>query len=203
MPDCAPAILGLVKGDDDEEWNSPRRRWKATRDFGDENRSPEQALTERREHLRASDGQSVCTFVADHWTLEYDLAFCGLAEEVYVAASLAMNDAAIVEKKKTTADVAVTAKTKFKQLAESAGDDCAVLCSHIYKLFHLSGASKAIAAQYLANILTAEGDKDGFDRAAFAGKLPPYVVAAIAHATGSDGPAVPAGVGSPMEDTDG
>lgn len=203
MPDCAPAILDLVTGDDDEKWVSPRRRWKATRDFGDQDKSMEQALAEWREHLRASDGQSVCTFVADHWTLEYDLAYCGLAEEVYVAASLAMNDGAIVEGKKATADVEATAKTEFKQLVESAGGDRATLCSKIYKVFHSGGASKAISAQYLANILTATGEKDDFDRAAFAGKLPPYIVAAIAHATGGAVPAVSADDESPVEDTDG
>lgn len=203
MPDCAPAILSLVTGDDDERWESPRRRWKATRDFGGEDKSTEQALTERREHLRASDGQSVSTFVADHWTLEYDVAFCGLAEEVYVAASLAKNDTAIMEEKKTAADIEATAKTEFEQLAESAGDDRAVLCSHIYKLFHSGGASKAIAAQYLANALTAQGEKDDFDPVSFVGKLPPYLVAAIAHATGAEVPAVPANDAGPLENANG
>ncbi|MGD9545903.1 MAG: ATP-dependent endonuclease [Candidatus Krumholzibacteriia bacterium] len=203
MPDCAPAILGLVTDDDDERWESPGRRWKATRDFGDEDKSTEQALTERREHRRASDGQSVCTFVADHWTLEYDVAYCGLAEEVYVAASLAKNDAAIVEEKKTTSDVEAIAKAEFEALAKAAGDDRAVLCSHIYKLFHSGVASKAIAAQYLANALTAEGEKDDFDPATFAGKLPRYVVEAIAHATGVAIPAVPIDDGCPVEGTDG
>ena len=88
MPDCAPAILGLTTGDDDEKWKSPTRRWKALRDFGGGDKTPEQALNERRARLQSNDGQSVRTFISDHWTLEYDLAFCGLAEEVYVAASL-------------------------------------------------------------------------------------------------------------------
>jgi putative ATP-dependent endonuclease of OLD family len=43
MPDCAPAILGLVTGDDDEKWKSPKRRWKALRDFGGDGKTPEQA----------------------------------------------------------------------------------------------------------------------------------------------------------------
>jgi len=203
MPDCAPTILGLVEGDDDEKWKSPRRRWKATRDFGDEDKSTEEALAKRREHLCASDGQSVCTFVADHWTLEYDLAFCGLAEEVYIAASLAKNDAAIMEEKKSAAEVEATAKTDFKQLTESAGGDRAALCSHVFDLFHSGGASKAIAAQYLANTLAAEGEKDGFDATAFSGRLPRYIVEAIAHAIGADvRPAITDDT-SPAEDTDG
>jgi putative ATP-dependent endonuclease of the OLD family len=191
MPDCAPAILGLVQGDNDEKWESPKRRWKATRDFGGEDKSTEEALTERREHLRASDGQTVRTFVSDHWTLEYDLAYCGLAEEVYVAASLAKNDAAIAEQRQSAADIEATARTELARLAQEAGDDPTVLCSQIYKLFHSGGASKAVAAQYLASALAAEGEKDGFDPATFAGKLPRYVVDAVAHATGAAAPPVP------------
>jgi putative ATP-dependent endonuclease of OLD family len=203
MPDCAPAILDLVTGDDDPKWKSERRRWKATRDLKVQGKSTAQALAERREYLRASDGQSVRTFVADHWTLEYDLAYCGLAEEVYVAAKLAKNDGAIAEGKKATADVKATAKTEFDQLVESAAGDLAKLCSNIYKVFHSGGASKAIAAQYLANILTAEGEKDDFDRAAFAEKLPRYIVASIGHVTGGEVPAVSADDESPVADTDG
>ncbi len=203
MPDCAPAILGLVTGDDDETWMSSRRRWKAERDFGDDQGSPGQALNERREQLRASDGQSVRTFVADHWTLEYDLAFCGLAEEVYVAASLAKDDGAITEGKKATADVEAAAKAEFKKMVESAGDDRAVLCSQIYKLFHSGAASKAIAAQYLANALTTEGEKDDFDPAAFEHKLPRYIAEAIAHVSGADDAAAPAVKAITAEEADG
>lgn len=136
MPDCAPVILGLVTSDDDEKWKSPRRRWQATRDFGDEEKTPGQALDEWRARGRANDGQSVRTFVADHWTLEYDLAFCGLAEEVYVAANLAKNDAAINEEKKKPTEVEAAARTDFNAMEEAAAGDRAALCSRIYKLFH-------------------------------------------------------------------
>ncbi len=203
MPDCAPRILGLVTGDDDEKWESSRRRWRATRDFGDNEKSVEEALAERRDLLRASDGQSVCTFVADHWTLEYDLAFCGLAEEVYVAASLAKNDTLIVQEKETAPNVVAAAKAEYGDLAAAAGDDRAVLCSNIYKLFHSGAASKAIAAQYLANALMEEGEKADFDAATFAGRLPRYIVMAIAHAAGAEIPAVPVDDRRRAEDTNG
>jgi len=59
MPDCAPTILGLVAGDDDEKWSSSKRRWKALRDFGGNGKTQEQALEEWRARLRSSDVQRV------------------------------------------------------------------------------------------------------------------------------------------------
>ena len=203
MPDCAPSILGLVENDDDKKWTNPKRRWKAERDLGDDARSIEDAMTKRRKLLRASDGQSVCTFVADHWTLEYDLAFCGLTEEVYIAASLAKNDTSLMEGTETVANVEAGAKNEFKELQTSAAGDREVLCSNIYKLFHSGGASKAIAAQYLANALADESKEKGFDSSAFKKKLPPYIVSAITYATAAENPTVPADDGGPLENTDG
>ncbi|MBM3567290.1 MAG: DUF2813 domain-containing protein [Alphaproteobacteria bacterium] len=181
MPDCAPPILGLVTGDDDEKWKSSRRRWKALRDFGGAGKTQEQALNEWRARLQRNDGQSVKTFVANHWTLEYDLAFCGLAEEVYVAAALATNDDPLNEEKKQRADVEAAARTAFKEMETAAKGDRAALCTRVYQLFHSGGASKAIAAQYLAESLAKAGESTTCDTATFAGKLPRYIVDAIAH----------------------
>lgn len=181
MPDCAPVILGLVTGDDDLKWKSPKRRWKAVRDFGDANETPEEALKKWRTRLMEDDGQSVATFVADHWTLEYDLAFCGLAEAVYVAASLAKNDDPLNAVKKKRADVEATAREEFKTLETEAKGDHAALSSEIYRLFHSGGASKAVGAQYLAELLIKAGEKETFDKAAFAKRLPRYIVDAITH----------------------
>ena len=183
MPDCAPAILELVADDEDQRWESPRRRWKAMRDFASDEKTEQQLLDAWRTRLQADDLQSVKTFVADHWTLEYDLAFCGLAEEVYVAASLAKNDDPLNEDRKQHADVSDDARKAFKQLQTETDGDRAALCSQIYKLFHSGTASKAIAAQYLAEALAAEGKLAAFDPAAFAEKLPRYIVDAIAHVT--------------------
>lgn len=181
MPDCAPGLLGLVTDDDDEKWKNPQRRWKALRDFGSGDKTQAQALTEWRARLLASDGQSVKTFVADYWTLEYDLAFSGLAEEVYVAASLAKNDDPLNEQKKKRADVEATARTEFKSLETKAQGNRAVLCTQVYQLFHSGSASKAIAAQYLADLLATAGEAATFDKAAFSAKLPSYIVDAIKH----------------------
>ncbi len=100
MPDCAPQILGLVNDDHDEKWSSNTRRWKAMRDFGNDPETRNEALTARRQRLKVNDGQSVQTFVADHWTLEFDLARCGLADEVFISAFLAKNDDPLNTEKK-------------------------------------------------------------------------------------------------------
>jgi putative ATP-dependent endonuclease of the OLD family len=181
MPDCAPAILGLVADDNDEKWKNKKRRWKARRDFGADGNSQEQALNEWRARLRSNDGQSVKTFVADQWTLEYDLAFCGLAEEVHIAAFLAINDDPINEEKRQRTEVEAAARTAFKEMEEAAKGDRSVLCTHVYQPFHARSASKTIAAQYLADALTKVGEAAAFDKAAFVAKLPHYIVEAIAH----------------------
>lgn len=184
MPDCAPVILGLVAADDDEKWKSPKRRWKALRDFGGGGKTQEQALAEWRARLQSCDGQSVKTFVSDHWTLEYDLAFCCLAEEVYVAASLATNDDPLNAERKKRADVEAFARTAFSEMQAAVGGDRAALCTCVYQLFHSGDASKAIAAQYLAEAMAKTGEAEAFNRAAFAAKLPRYIVDAIAFVTG-------------------
>ena len=198
MPDCAPTILGLVAGDDDEKWSSSKRRWKALRDFGGNGKTQEQALEEWRARLRSADGQSVKTFVADHWTLEYDLAFCGFAEDVYVAASLAINDDPLNEEKKQRADVEAAARAAFKAIETDANGDRAALCTRIYQLLHSGGASKAIAAQYLAEAFAKAGEVAEFDKAAFAAKLPRYIVDAITHVKSPSSTLAPPG---PQEET--
>ena len=76
MPDCAPEITGRVKLG--EAWPvESDRHWRAKRDY-----TPEQ-LQARRDEIRAkASGQNVETFIADEWTLEYDLARAGLPREV-------------------------------------------------------------------------------------------------------------------------
>jgi putative ATP-dependent endonuclease of OLD family len=181
MPDCAPEILGLVTSDNDEKWTSTKRRWRARRDLGENVKAQQCALEERRAKLQSDDGQCVKTFVADHWTLEYDLAYCGLAEEVFVAAALARNDEPLCEGKKTRPAVITEAKADFEQLREAAAGDRTVLCSEIYAAFAVDKVSKAIAAQYLAEFLeTLLGDA-GHDTQAFEKRLPRYIVDAIGH----------------------
>jgi putative ATP-dependent endonuclease of OLD family len=184
MPDCAPQILGLVTGPEDAKWKSPKRRWKSRCHFGDQETSQDEALAARRDGLAAGDGANVRTFISDWWTFEYDLAFSGLAEEVHTAAALAEQDDAINNGKKIRDEVEAEARTAFQGLQEQHPADKESLCTVIYQPFHSRKASKAIAAQYLAEILEKRfGNGETAEPGSGLAKLlPAYVTDAIRYA---------------------
>ena len=192
MPDCAPEILGLVEGDADPKWQASGRRWRAIRDFGDDENARAAALAGQRERLKEHDGQMVRTFVADHWTLEYDLAYCGLAEQVHVAAWLARNDDPLNEERKKRNDIIADANAEFATLKSEAAGDNAALCSRIYRHFHSGGASKAVAAQHFAELLVEDFDKGKLNAATLRRKLPTYLLQAIQQVTALPPQSVPA-----------
>ncbi|WP_397453725.1 ATP-dependent nuclease [Pseudomonas sp. NA-150] len=182
MPDCAPEILGLVVDGNDAKWRSPRRRWKALRDFGATPEDQVAGLADRRTRLAEGDGQNVSTFVADRWTLEYDLAYFGLAYEVYSAATLAANDDPLNEQRNNREVVLAAAHAEFQGL-ENVSQSREELCSHIYEMFKSKRASKAIAAQYLAEYLETVFELGAMTPEQLIAVLPPYIVSAINHAT--------------------
>jgi putative ATP-dependent endonuclease of OLD family len=175
MPNIAPWIVGKIKEEDlIPALSGSNRKWRIKGDF------TEGELEERRKTRRdKASGQKVETFVADEWTLEYDLAFSGLSLEVWQAARLALQDDALLLGK-TAKDAVLTSATADYQELVNEGYDKEMLCSHVYALFERDGASKPIAAQYLAEQLQ-------LAVAAGAGslreKLPRYVIAAIEHVT--------------------
>ena len=77
MPDCGPEICINSEYMDKTKWPA-RRKWRTESDFP----SKESKETRITEIKNRADGQKVITFVSDHWTFEYDLAFSGLI--VYV-----------------------------------------------------------------------------------------------------------------------
>ena len=192
MPDCAPRILDLVVDDADPKWISPRRKWRVKREFGATPADRQAGLQAKRVRLSEGDGQNVRTFVADEWTLEYDLAFAGLAEEVYCAAILAANDDPLNDDKKTHADVTAAAKVDYAALVAQAAGDREVLCSHVYEMFSSKRASKPIAAQYLADLLIDRAKAGEIDGTWLSARLPAYISEAIAFATTHSAPAMAA-----------
>lgn len=210
MPDCAPEILGL-KGVKGAVWpDKADRRWRAKKDFGATAPDVEKGLKDHREKRAESDGQCVRTFVADHWTLEYDLAFKGLSKEIHHAAYLAINEEKIDENKETKVTLLKKAQTAFDKIQTTHATEDA-RCSAIYKLF--KRASKAIAAQHLIDLIDQRFDNKTLDASTLRGLLPTYVVHAIEYATGGAAltttsspahalvvPAAPAGSADPLEE---
>ena len=172
MPDCAPEILALK--------DTKQRKWRKRSDLAKDWFEQENALDKRREMLSEGDGQGVSTFVAGQWTLEYDLAYSGLEAEVFEAAWLAKNNDALNKGRIQEKTLRARAKPLWEKLHRDFPDDSVLRCVHIYKLFHTKKASKAIAAQYMAELLEERFEKDceGLAR-----KLPLYLLEAIGHVT--------------------
>ncbi|WP_411975675.1 ATP-dependent nuclease [Sulfitobacter faviae] len=188
MPDCAPVVVGKT-----EPFPALKdRRWRMKSDFADGE------LDVRREAIRAkASGQFVDTFVSDDWTLEYDLALHGLAEEVWIAGTLARQDQKINEPDKAENIFRVTraAKAEFRGRQKACGN-AEELASHVYSLFTNSPkASKSIAAQYLSEILEWKVATGKYDAATLTELLPSYVTAAVRHATGRGEVEAPIGEG--------
>lgn len=178
MPDVAPWIVGKLEEGQAVPVRPPsKRQWRIKADF------PGIALEQHRENRRSkASEQNVETFVADEWTLEYDLAFYGLGKHVYRAASLALADERLSTETTTRTEIISAADTAYQLLADTVPDK-ETLASHVYALFEVAGASKAIAAQYLAELLERYIQSGQLTPDKLLGLLPPYVVAAIAYVT--------------------
>ena len=114
---------------------------------------------------------------------ETPLLTVDLGEQVYIAASLAKNDDPLNDERKKRDEIETAARDEFAALKMELGEDQAALCSRIYRLFHSGGASKAVGAQYLAELLNKESAAGKLDNSVLREKLPTYIVAAIDHVT--------------------
>ncbi|WP_341524124.1 AAA family ATPase [Pseudomonas sp. G.S.17] len=196
MPDCAPAIMGLNPNKRKPDGKPASRRWRILSDFGATDMEREPKLAAHRQKRTRGDGQNVKTFVANHWTLEYDLAVGGLMDWVHRAAVLALHDAKINERKLTREKVLErasraleTLKTRYPTEEERA--------TEIYRL--VDSGSKSITAQHLVDLLQLAVYEGELDQASLRTALPTYVVEAIDYATGGpllaqspESPAAPA-----------
>jgi putative ATP-dependent endonuclease of OLD family len=178
MPDNAPWIVGILKEGDEVPKRPPsKRQWRIKSDF------PEGGLEQRRkDRTNKASGQQVQTFVANEWTLEFDLAYFGLFNSVWRSAVLALADDRI-QAGKITEEQAIADNSEELQALKDQALDAATMAAHAYAKFEHEGASKAIAAQYLADRLQGAIEKMEVDAEQLRNKLPPYVVAAIAFVT--------------------
>ena len=176
MPDCAPVIVGKIKaGEDIPTRPHSKRQWRVKSEF------TATELKERRQtRINKASGQNVRTFVAGEWTLEYDLAHSGLTQEVWQAAVLALADENIQVGKVTKEDAIGAREAEFLALAAL---ELEAKASHVYALFETEGASKAIGAQYLSELLEHAVESGGMGVDELRSKLPSYVLDAIAYVT--------------------
>lgn len=177
MPDCAPAIIGKVK--EGADWpEKAKRGWRAKSDFTEEKMN-----ARREEVMQRANGQMVRSFVSDEWTLEYDLAYSGLAEDLWIAAHLARADDRINAGTRGKGGVEKVAKKRFEELI-AQNPQKQELASKVYALFTTGKeASKAIAAQYLAERLERRYKAGELTGEALKACLPRYLVNAIEYVT--------------------
>lgn len=179
MPECAPLILGKIKnGEAIPPLTESRRRWRVKSDFvGTE-------LDERRIHIRdKANEQCVRTFVANEWTLEYDLAYFGLSKQMYISVALADANDKINEGKAKKSEVATKASKAYDTLA-AKDMSTEELCSTIYEPLAVSNpVSKPTTAQYIAELLELAIKSGKLTPGRLRELLPPYVVEAIVHVT--------------------
>ena len=177
MPVCAAVIVGKVK--EGEIWpDKSKRGWRAVSDF------TEAEIAVRRQQIRQkASEQRVESFVSDQWTLEYDLAYSGLAEDVWIAAQLAKADDRINTGTECKVSVEKTAKASFEELIAKYPQK-EELASNVYALFTIGEtASKTIAAQYLSERLERRVKDGELTVETLKSHLPPYLVKAIEYVT--------------------
>ena len=163
LPDCAPAICFDPTYTSIEKYPQ-KRKWKTESEFTADEK--EAYIKEIREK---ADGQNVKTFVSEHWTLEYDMFFCGLNNEMLQA--LVEVEYVKENQKKKLIEIQ-KAIDSFSQAEEKA--------SYFYSFFQSKEVSKAEFAQNLASILL----KNYFDKPELLlSQLPTYIRDAIYHVT--------------------
>lgn len=143
-----------------------------------------EAIENLMKALRRDAGDPVEAFIADSWTLEFDLALRpGLAADVHQAIQLAKSSS------RKPAALATIRKRAAEEYAGwvAAGKSAIEIAVLIYQPLLEKGASKAQVAEQLAAILRARPEEP----AAMRGLLPPYLVRAVDYVTGGYVPGAP------------
>lgn len=171
MPNCAPRICIDEKYTDDKDtWpEKSKRAWRAEDDY-----SVLGAENHVNEIKEKADGQKVKTFVANHWTLEYDLAYIGLQDEEMkeILIDSVINVSYEKKNRPSKKDKLIEKINAYKTKEERAA------C--FYSFFTSKKASKADFAQELAINL----EKKYINRAEDLKKvLPDYLISAIIYVT--------------------
>jgi putative ATP-dependent endonuclease of OLD family len=128
--------------------------------------------------LVSNDGGTVKTFVSPKWTLEYDIALCGLGLQMHIAIQLASKGKILSEDEKK--GITDDAKKEYEGWVEE-GLTKEEIAAKVYMNLHDRKASKAETAQFLAEYL----ETDPIPAQDLRKLLPNYIVNAIDYVTGS------------------
>lgn len=172
MPNCAPCVcINKEYTSDPTTWPKKEdRNWRAEADF-----SPAEATAHIQTIKQKADGQQVLTFVADHWTLEYDLAFAGLQHDKMKEALIkAIVKVSYVEQNWDAKIKSITAKIDALTTDEEKS-------SYFYSFFAKKATSKADFAQQFAFELE---EVFAVNSDVLRDVLPTYLVDAIKHVAG-------------------
>ncbi len=149
-----------------------------------ENELTQDEIAARLTTLRRDVGDPVDGFIADSWTLEFDLALRPeLAESVHQAVQLAKTSSRNPER---LAKIVTQARETYESW-KAAGHSATEIAVKIYKPVYHKEASKAEVAEQLAAILRQRTDTPEQMRE----RLPPYLVRAIDYVTGGYVPGAP------------
>lgn len=149
-----------------------------------ENELTQGEIAARLKTLRRDIGDPVDAFVADSWTLEFDLALRPeLAESIHQAVQLAKTSRRKPERLAKIVQKASETYASWKEAGLSATE----IAVKIYQPVHDKEASKAEVAEQLAAILRQRTDTPEQMRE----RLPAYLVRAIDYVTGGYVPGAP------------
>jgi len=168
MPDCATSICFDGKYADEQNWPK-NRKWHLEKEFTDKT---------AKEHLKnikdKASGQSVETFISNHWTLEYDIAFAAMDDDTMRNLLIETLVKVGYDKKNFAEKVKEISETlaNFSKKEEKA--------SYFYNFFMNKTVSKADFAQELSVALEDKYTDKADD---FKKVLPPYLVEAIKYVT--------------------
>jgi putative ATP-dependent endonuclease of OLD family len=158
-----------------------------------ENELTQDDIAARLKTLRRDAGDPVDAFIADSWTLEFDLALRPeLAESVHQAVQLAKTSSRKPERLAKIVEKASETYAGWKEASLSATE----IAVKIYQPVHDKEASKAEVAEQLAAILRKRRDTPEQMR----DRLPPYLVRAIDYVTGGYIPGAPAIASDPEDE---
>ncbi|AUC11322.1 hypothetical protein BLX90_13245 [Rhizobium sp. Y9] len=160
-----------------------------------ENELTKEEIATRLKTLRRDVGDPVDAFIADSWTLEFDLALRPeLAESVYQAVQLAKTTSRTPDRLTRIAQKATETYSEWQE----AGLTAVEIAVKIYQPVHDKEASKAEVAEQLAAILRRRNDTPEEMR----NWLPPYLVRAIDYVTGGYVAGAPAIAPEPDSDAE-